>query len=156
MYYSAAGAFGEQIYWAALNNSGYINSANFITYSASSIVVKADGGASASSILAQCGVSFAPAVGGGGSSGSSGLSGGAIAGIVIGAVVGVGLLCCLLVSTLLVAGKRGGKGKGEAGTTTTEVSKVGQSQVELAPVQLESSQARGLEHPEGEDALESA
>ena len=50
------------------------------------------------------------------SSGSSGLSGGAIAGIVIGSVVGVAIICLVLVS-LCASGRRGKKAAREDGTS---------------------------------------
>ena len=76
--------------------------------------------------------------GDGGGGGGSGLSGGAIAGIVVGTSVGALLFCvlCFCLGMYGFAGKKKG-GDGEKGSTNSrydsheDVSKVGQSQVEL-------------------------
>ena len=85
---------------------------------------------------------------GGGSSSSSSLSNGAIAGIVIGVCAGAALFC--VICFFLGAITRGGKGKGEESTTSkynsqVDASRVGQSQVEMHPVEVSSVRPMGEE-----------
>jgi len=149
------GAFGEEIYF----NNGQVN------YTGATLSVVADNGASAGTILGSCGIAFssssAPAPrptsssssgvnGGGGttdsSNGGSGLSGGAIAGIVIGSVVGAALLCLLCVGAVFCArGNKKAAGDGESRNGSTydsqqDISRVGQSQVELQSTAADESE----------------
>jgi len=132
MVYPAGGSsFGEEIYFANGNNI------TNIVYQTSSIVLVADGGASAGTILGQCGVSFSSG------GGSSGLSSGAIAGIVIGSVVGGLLVLLALVTACFVLGRKGKK-EGRAAEPSVQQSGAGyasqrddQSRLEHSQVELQ-------------------